>query len=58
MENVIDLIATNSSPAEISDAIKSLLYSKSAERIEAAKPIVASGMFSGDEVEQEEDQGE
>lgn len=58
MENVIDLIATDSSPAEISDAIKSLLYSKSAERIEAAKPIVASGMFSEDEVEQEEDQEE
>jgi hypothetical protein len=58
MENVIDLIATDASPSEISDAIKSLLYSKSAERIEAAKPIVASNMFSGDEVEQEEDQGE
>jgi hypothetical protein len=58
MENVIDLIATDSSPAEISDAIKSLLYSKAAERIEAAKPIVASGMFSEDEVEQEEDQEE
>lgn len=58
MENVIDLIATDASPAEISDSIKSLLYSKAAERIEGAKPIVASGMFSGDEVEQEEDQEE
>jgi hypothetical protein len=58
MENVIDLIATDTSPAEISDAIKSLLYAKAAERIEAAKPIVASGMFSGDEVEQEEEQEE
>jgi hypothetical protein len=58
MENVIDLIATDASPAEISDAIKSLLYSKAAERIEAAKPIVASDLFSGDEVEQEEGQEE
>ena len=57
MENVIDLIAVDASPAEISDAIKSALYAKAAERIEAAKPIVADMMFNG-EVEQGEDQEE
>ena len=57
MENVIDLIAVDASPAEISDAIKSALYAKAAERIETAKPIVADMMFNS-EVEQEEDQEE
>jgi hypothetical protein len=57
MENVIDLIATDASPAEISDAIKGMLYTKAAERIEGAKPIVADMMFN-DEIEQEEEQEE
>jgi len=48
MENVIDLIATDASAHEISDAIKSALYAKAAER------IVASSLFSGDEVDQEQ----
>jgi hypothetical protein len=55
MEEVIDLIATDSSPAEISDKIKSLLFAKAAERIEVAKPYIASTMFDN-EVESTEDQ--
>ena len=61
MDNVIDLIATDASPHEVSDAIKSLLYTKATERIDAARPIVAATMFSEDEVDQdqeEEEQGE
>ena len=56
MENVIDLIATDASAQEISDAIKRALYAKAEERIEAAKPIVASSLFSGDEVDQEQEE--
>ena len=48
MEEVIDLIATDSSPAEISDKIKSLLYAKAAERVEVARPYVADMMFNGE----------
>lgn len=48
MEELIDLIATDSSPSEISDAIKDVLYAKAAERIDNARPHVASAMF-GDE---------
>ena len=67
MDNVIDMIATHASSSEVSDKLKELLYAKAAERIEAAKPIVANTMFNEpeqgeveDEVEQEpqEDQGE
>jgi len=58
MEEVIDLIATDSSAAEISDKIKSILFTKSAERIEAAKPYVANTMFNGEidsETQEEEE---
>ena len=67
MDNVIDMIATDASSSEVSDKLKELLYAKAAERIEAAKPIVANTMFNEpeqgeveDEVEREpqEDQGE
>jgi hypothetical protein len=45
MEELIDLIATDRSPADISDKIKELLYAKAAERIDVARPEVASIMF-------------
>ena len=48
MEEVIDLIATDSSATEISDKIKSLLYAKAAERVEVARPYVADMMFNGE----------
>ena len=48
MEELIDLIATNSSASDITDNIKDLLYAKAAERIDNARPHVASAMF-GDE---------
>ena len=53
MDNIIDLIATDASPAEVSDAIKNALYTKAAERIEVARPIVATSMFGEQEYEEE-----
>jgi len=53
MDNIIDLIATDASPAEVSDAIKNALYTKAAERIEVARPIVAASMFGEQEYEDE-----
>ena len=50
MEDIINLIATDGKSSEVSDAIKAALYSKAAERIDAARPIVAGSMF-GDEYE-------
>jgi len=63
MDNVIDLIATNASSAEISDQLKNLMYAKAAERIEIARPIVADSLFNGEyeegeEIEQEPQEGE
>jgi hypothetical protein len=48
MEELIDLIATDSAPSEVSDKIKDLLFAKASERIEGAKPYVASSLFDGE----------
>ena len=56
MDNIIDLIATDAKPNEISDQIKDLLYTKSAEKIDAIKPNVASSIFAEPETEVEPQQ--
>ncbi len=53
MEDIVDLIATDSSASDISDRIKDMLYAKSAERIEGMKPDIASTVFA-EPVESEE----
>lgn len=54
MENIIDLIATDSSASDISDSIKNALYSKAAERIEYVKPYVAASLFGDNTTEDNE----
>jgi hypothetical protein len=51
MEELIDLIATDSAPTEVSDKIKDLLFAKASEKIEGAKPYVASSLFGGENSE-------
>ena len=55
MDELLDMIATDKSAAEISDSIKDTLYSKAAERIQAQKPSIAMQMFdpTSAEVDQE-----
>jgi len=45
MEDIVNLIATDASAAQISDQIKDALFNKSAEKIEALKPNVANSFF-------------
>jgi hypothetical protein len=45
MEDVIDLIATDASPSNVSDKMKEILYAKAAERIDIARPYVSNAMF-------------
>ena len=54
MEEIIDLIATDSSPSDISDKIKEVLFSKSLERINSTRPVVAASMFGETEENTEE----
>lgn len=54
-EQFVDLVLQDSPAHEISDAIKDILYAKSAERLEAGRPVVAADLF-GDETDYEEDE--
>jgi mitochondrial fission protein ELM1 len=45
MEELIDLIAIDGAPHEVSDKIKELLYAKSADRIDSVRPEIATVMF-------------
>ena len=55
MEELIDLIATDSSASDVTDKIKDLLFAKAAERIDGARPYVASAMFGGGDVEEDDE---
>ena len=53
MEELLDMIATDESPSQISDAIKNILFAKSAERVDAFRPVAANALFGQDEIESE-----
>ena len=55
MDELLDLIASDKSPADVSDTIKDALYTKAAERINSQRPDIAMQMFdpTGEEVDQE-----
>ena len=55
MDELLDLIATDQSAAQVTDTIKDALYSKAAERINSQRPNIAMQMFdpTGEEVDQE-----
>ena len=55
MEKIVDLIATDASPADTTDQIKDSLYAKAAAKIEDLRKSVAGGMFDETEVEKEEE---
>ena len=43
--NVLDMIATDSSPAEITDALKNMIYAKAGEKIDGMKQYAATSLF-------------
>jgi len=53
MEDIIDLIATDSAASEVTTKLKDVLFTKSAERIESQRPNVSTSMFDEPEVETE-----
>ena len=54
----MDMIIADDSPSQISDTIKSALFAKSAERVDALRPDIASTMFADDAVEEDEEEVE
>ncbi len=56
MEELMDLLVSDESPSQVSDKIKDILYSKSAEKITSIRPEVASSLFDdGEEYEDSEE---
>ena len=60
MDDLLDMIIADESPSQISDKIKDMLFSKSAEKIDAFRPTVAANVFglnaeTEEEYEEEEE---
>ncbi len=55
MEDLLDMIVSDESPSQISDKIKDILFSKSAEKIDTLRPEVSASMFNNSEAEEQED---
>ena len=51
--NVLDMIATDAKPAEISDTLKNMIYAKAGEKIDGMKQYAAASLF-GQEPEEPE----
>ena len=45
MDELMDLMVNDESPSQVSDKIKDLLYSKSADKISGIRPEVAAQLF-------------
>ena len=52
----MDMIDTDESASQITDKIKDLLYAKSSEKIELARPFVANSLFGDQEVEVDDEE--
>ena len=55
MDDLLDMIAADESPLQVSDKIKELLFAKSAEKIDDFRPLVANSMFNIDTEDSEEE---
>jgi len=58
MDDLMDLIVADESPAGISDKIKEVLYTKAAGKVENQRPQVAASMFDDGDTEVEVDSEE
>ncbi len=55
MDDLMDAIVANDSPSKVSDAIKDILYAKTADRVDSLKPEIANSLF-GDQIPEVEDE--
>ena len=55
MDDLLDMIVSDESPSQITDKIKEILFAKSAERVDAARPQVSAGLFGEQDSETYED---
>jgi hypothetical protein len=55
MDELLDMIATDKSAADISDSIKDTLYAKAAEKINSQRVDIATAMFDPTIADTEDD---
>ena len=53
MDDLMDMMVADASASDISDKIKEILYTKSAEKVDAVRPAVGAGLFGEEEPETE-----
>ena len=58
MDELMDMMVSDESPSKISDTIKDMLYAKTAERVDALRPVVANSLFGDDTEIKDEIEGE
>ena len=51
MDELLDNIITDDSPSQISDAIKDMLYAKTAEKVNSYRQTAADSLFNGNSEE-------
>ena len=54
-DDLMDMMVADASSSDISDKIKEILYTKSAEMIDTARPLVGAELF-GDEIPEVEEE--
>ena len=52
--NVLDMIAMDAKPAEITDALKDMIYAKAGDKIDGMKQYAAASLFGQEPEETEE----
>ena len=55
MEEIVNLIGSDSSALDISDKIKDVLYTKASEKINDIRPVVGSSLFGDDQSSEEQE---
>jgi hypothetical protein len=53
---LIDMVISDAPSSEISDYIKSLLFTKSSEKIDTLKPEVSTSLFGAEDSDEVEDE--
>ena len=49
MDDLMDMMVADASASEVTDKIKEILYTKSAEKVNAVRPSVGAGLFGEEE---------
>ena len=49
MDDLMDMMVADASASDISDKIKEILYTKSAEKVDAVRPAAGAGLFGEEE---------